>query len=124
MAAQSLAAAAATAASDHKNRNLIIFAAAIFVRLPSLPFAVAIKNFYLICSSFQVLCSAAIASAASCSVPFFLLPRPYQLQFATLQSCRPSTNFAWSFTFLLDCGRVMRVRNQARGWGVWGLCDI
>lgn len=71
MAAQSLAAAAA---SDHKNRNLIIFAAAIFVRLPSLPFAVAIKNFYLICSSFQVLCSAAIASAASCSVPFFIFP--------------------------------------------------
>lgn len=33
MAAQSLAAAAA--ASDHKNRNLIIFAAAIFVRLLS-----------------------------------------------------------------------------------------
>lgn len=34
MAAQSLAAAAASG-SDHKNRNLIIFAAAIFVRLPS-----------------------------------------------------------------------------------------
>lgn len=34
MAAQSQA-AAATAGSDHKNRNLIIFAAAIFVRLLS-----------------------------------------------------------------------------------------
>lgn len=36
------------------------------------PFAVAIKNFYLICSSFQVLCSAAIASS-SCSA-FFIFP--------------------------------------------------
>lgn len=52
MAAQSLAAATA-AGSDHKNRNLIIFAAAIFVRLLSPPLLWQLKIFTLFAPVFK-----------------------------------------------------------------------
>lgn len=122
MAAQALATAAAT---DHKNRNLIIFAAAIFVRL--LPLLLwQLKIFTLFAPVFKW--CALLLLLVLLLVPFFSPPSlSVTIRYASVLS--PQHKFCMVIYFFVrlwpgDASAKPSGGERVRNSEVWGLCDI
>lgn len=121
MAAQSLA-TAATAGSDHKNRNLIIFAAAIFVRLLSPLLLWQLKIFTLFAPVFK--CCALQLLLLLLLVPFLFSSSPslsVTIRYASVLS--PQHKFCMVIYFFVGLWPGDASAKPSEG-GVWGLCDI